>query len=63
MRLTTASVSALKLNTGVADAIFFDADVAGVRRASARQRSPYVGLSVQGWWKDQAPRPWPGVGG
>jgi Arm DNA-binding domain len=29
MRLTTASVSALKLNTGVADAIFFDDDVPG----------------------------------
>ena len=40
MRLTTASVNALKLNTGVADAIFFDADVPGfgvrVRASGAR---------------------------
>jgi integrase len=40
MRLTTASVDALKLNTGVKDAIFFDTDVPGfgvrVRASGAR---------------------------
>src|SRR6476661_7083801 len=40
MRLTTASVDALKLKTGVTDAIFFDTDVPGfgvrVRASGAR---------------------------
>jgi hypothetical protein len=52
MRLTAASLGALKLDTDVTDKIFFDTDVAGLRSACTRQRSPYVDFSVQGWWKD-----------
>ena len=41
MRLTLAAIEGLKLDTGVADKIIFDDDV------RARQRGPYVDLSVQ----------------
>ena len=47
MRLTLAAIGGLKLDTGVADKIIFDDDVSGLRHSRARQRGPYVDLSVQ----------------
>ena len=61
MRLTAATIDGLKLDTGVADKIVFDADVPGFGIRMPRQRGAYVGLPVQDWRKDQAPRSWSGV--
>ena len=45
MRLTLAAIEGLKQDTGVADKIIFDDS--GLRHSRARQRGPYVDLSVQ----------------